>query len=167
MIWSLRQIWALMTFLLSIQFGKGNWNSDRATHSSVRLYGSKLCWTFTGKEKHQSECQELYFKAKLGINWNLETLDWWSRVCRSNLYRSVHEITKSACDKTPETLQDVSDILQEINAAKSDGSIPGLHALDSIIVLKPVFDHLTKDIWNPWRKRRYKERHNENSPPFS
>ena len=66
-------------------------------------------------------------------------------------------------------LQKFSDTLEEIQAAKDDGSLLGLAALDTPYFIRPIVAKLPPELIDRWKSEafKYKELHHGAFPPFS
>ncbi|KAL3967947.1 NLR family CARD domain-containing protein 3 [Sarotherodon galilaeus] len=71
--------------------------------------------------------------------------------------------------KDPVKLRELSDLLQEVEAAKSEGYLPGLSYLDTARGVAPIVDKLPHNIQEKWLSQgfKYKVDHNVIFPPFS
>lgn len=66
-------------------------------------------------------------------------------------------------------LRELSDLLQEINAAKQEGYLHGLSYLDTARGVAPIVDKLPYGIQDKWMMEgsHYKQRHRVTFPPFT
>lgn len=71
--------------------------------------------------------------------------------------------------KDPQLLRELQDLLLEIDAAKSEGYIPGLLYLDTARGINPVVEKLPYAMQEKWMNygSKYKEDHCVSFPPFS
>ncbi|XP_033991975.1 uncharacterized protein LOC117487461 [Trematomus bernacchii] len=72
-------------------------------------------------------------------------------------------------NKDPKRLRELADLLLELEAAKRDGSLPGLSYLDTSRGVKPIIEKLPYNIQEKWISygSRYKRDHHVSFPPFS
>ncbi|XP_026003932.1 uncharacterized protein LOC113009687 [Astatotilapia calliptera] len=101
----------------------------------------------------------------------------WTRL--QECYGTPEAIEKSLLDrlerfprvsnKDPQNLRELGDLLSEIDAAKSDGSLPGLVYLDTSRGIAPIVDKLPTNLQDRWMSEgtKYKQRHDVYFPPFS
>ena len=71
--------------------------------------------------------------------------------------------------REPQRLRELTDLLLELEAAKRDGSLPGLSYLDTSRGVNPIIEKLPHNIQEKWISfgSRYKRDHHVSFPPFS
>ncbi len=71
--------------------------------------------------------------------------------------------------KDSHLLQELADLLQELEAAKDEGYLPGLSFLDTSRGINPIVEKLPGGLQEAWVKEgsRYKKDHKAHYPPLS
>lgn len=91
-----------------------------------------------------------------------------SEVIEASLFKRLESFPRVS-QRDCHLLQELSDLLLELQAAKNDGYLPGLCFLDTSRGINPIVDKLPHGLQEAWVKQgsKYKKEHSVHYPPFS
>ena len=89
-------------------------------------------------------------------------------VLENSLFKRIEDFPKIS-NKGYQKLRELSDLVTELQIAKSEGDLPGLAFLDTARGVNPIVQKLPYSLQEAWitRGSNYKQRHNVPFPPFS
>ncbi|XP_071986245.1 uncharacterized protein [Engystomops pustulosus] len=128
------------------------WLGDESTEHAKRIRDININYPSRGLDMLWERLNECYGS---------------SEMIEESLFKRLEDFPKIS-NKSFHKLRELSDLLTELQVAKSEGDLLGLTSLDAARGIKSIVQKLPYSLQEKWMNRgsEYKERHNVQFPPF-